>query len=803
MSDYNSMPNPLSPDVDKNSKEFGLSTLKTCYDSWKSGFGKESAQQRRERFDYNRAFMRGKHPMNEYRDMFEVSGQKISFLNLDFTPIKVAIAILGRIKDRFIQRNEKITCASIDPFTQSKKKKAKEDALFKLKNKEKIMALQQQAGVQLEEFSETDPEDEQEVEIQFGHNYKVGEEILMQNLIDIVFYDNKFSEVEKSMMLNHLICCGYAITKTKIDANGRIKTPIVKPDNFVTSCSEWDDFRDWQWQGEVHPVSIQEIRLKYPGKISEEELYNLAKSQSGKNGNGTWNGNWEFKERLAQPWDGFNILLLDLTYKTLYSLNYEKNKDRFGKELLDKASKVKPGKEYEKSKPYDVSYTGCWIVDTDHLLEWGLSKNMIKPEQNLTEIYSPYTVYMYDNDQMQNTPLMETMIPSIKLMQNLHLQAQKVIASTAPPGYTIDLAKMSDIDMGEGVGVVSPMQLYEIYLQTGDRYWQSTDDNGENNGNPPIMPSNNVISNQLEQLDAKWQREYDKLVVMVGSNNIANGNITNQAIGKTVLNDAKQIGESSTNFLYNSYLNVLKGTAKRAQMLGWDILVYGKKGYEGYKYALGDDKVEYLKLEATDDFEKTQFDVKIEAVIDDAEQQRLQEKINICLGQKEITLQDAIDVEQLAKSNIKYASQILAARLRKREKDMIKQKQADIEANNQAAQISAQEASKGAMDLEQMQFQNKMELMKEETRAMQEREVSKYSSILKSNVATAILSKEGSTINDLPDFVFEGVDLSTTVNRQIMMEQIQQQQQDEAAEQQAMEQQAMAQQQQQMPPEQM
>ena len=39
-----------------------------------------------------------------------------------------------------------------------------------MKNKQEIMALQQDAGFELEEFKDTDPEDEQELDIEFGFN---------------------------------------------------------------------------------------------------------------------------------------------------------------------------------------------------------------------------------------------------------------------------------------------------------------------------------------------------------------------------------------------------------------------------------------------------------------------------------------------------------------------------------------------------------------------------------------------------------------------------------------------------------
>jgi hypothetical protein len=672
-----------------------------------------------------------------------------------------------------MQRVEKISCVSIDPFTQSKKEKAKNDALFKMKNKEAIMALQQESGVQLEDFKDTDPDDEQELDIEFGFNYKEREEVVMENLINLVFYDNKWSKVIKDRIFDDLINCGYAVTKTYIDPNGRVKIKFVKPDNFITSYSEWNDMRDWEWQGEVDYMTITDIRLKYPGKFTEEQLFDLAREHSGMFDNALWTYNWSYVwlNAVARPYDSYRVQVCNLTYKTLYNLNYEKKTDRFGKEILDPAKEIKEGKEYEKSKPYYVSYTGAYIINTDKVLEWGLSKNMIKPEKNLTEIYSPYTVYMYNNNQMVNTPLMETMIPSIKMMQLLNLKTQNIIATIAPDGSNIDFAGLSDIDLGSGVGVVSPLQLYGIYLQTGNMYYKGVGDDGEERRQPPITPNNVNFSNKLQQLEQQWQSEYQKLVVIIGSNSLDSGQINNQAVGKQVFQDARKQGESASNYIYNAYLNIMEPTAQKVQQLGWDILIYKKGGYEGYMAALGSDKVEYVRVESTDDFERAQFDVKIEAVLDDTAQAILQERINIALGNKEITLQDALQVEELSQTNIKYASYLLAARQKKREKQRIKEAQLNSQSNTEAAVAAAKAKSDGEMQIIQLKNDLEKDRESEKLESMKIEEMTKYASIMKIELMKALLA-QGKTMEQLPSMIFDGIGLVDKTNKQLLMEEL-------------------------------
>jgi hypothetical protein len=769
------MPNTLDKDAEKNTPEFGMKVMKAAYESWKSGYGSESWLVRKQRFDYNRSFAVGKQPMSEYKDIIDTEGQ-LSVINLQYTPSPIAIPFLNRLKDKFMQRLEKISCVSIDPFTQSKKKKAKDDALFKLKNKDKILELQQAAGIELEEFKDTDPEDEQELDIEFGFNYKEREEVIMENLINIVLYDNKWSKVIKERLLDDLINCGYAITKTYVDPNGRIKVKFVKPDNFITSYSEWNDMRDWEWQGEIDYMTITDIRLKYPNKLSEEQLFNLARDHSGQYNNGIFTYNWSYVwlNAVARPWDSYRVQVCNITYKTLNNLKYEKKVDSYGKEILTPTKTMKEGKEYEESKPYYVSYTGCYIVNTNHVLEWGLSKNMIKPEKNLTEILSPYTVFMYSNNQMVNTPLIETMIPSIKIMQLINLKVQNIIATIAPDGSNIDFAGLSDIDLGAGIGIVSPLQLYGIYLQTGNMYYKGMDDNGETPRNPPITPNNVNFSNKLQQLEGQWQAEYQRLVTIIGSNSLDSGQITNQAVGAKVFQDARKQSESSSNYIYNAYLNILEPTAQKIQQLGWDNLVYKKGGYEGYLAALGEDKIEYIVVEGTDDFEKTQFDVKIEAVIDDTAQLVLQNRIDIALNNKEITLEDALQTENLAKTNVTYASYFLASRQRKRDKQRRIEALENSTANAKVAETAARAKTEGEIELEKVKAELQRQSRLDEIEALKSTEAIKFTQIAKVETIKSILNKEGGSIDQIPAWALEGINQTNILQAALLDQQAQQ-----------------------------
>jgi hypothetical protein len=784
-------PSPLLPDSTKNSPDYGLKLMRTAYGQWINGYGGYSQKQRQTRFDYNKAYAQGMQPMQEFLDYLDINGQQ-PYSNIDFTPLPIAIPLLQRIKDRFNQRIEKIRCNSIDPVSISKKNKAKMDAKFRMEFKDQIAQIEQQSGIQLEDPDAFTPEDTEELDVHFGFTYKQREEVMMEQGIDLVLYDNQWTEI-KNAILDDLLIYGFSGTKTNIDNNGRIKIRRINPYNLVVSYSERSDMNDLEWVGEVFYMSITDVRQQYPGKISEEELFNLSKSMVGKFNNPasfTFTWNYQYANAIARPYDAFKVPVLQLSLKTLYNITYEKNEDRFGKTILDKTTKVKDGKDYVKSKPFYVEYEGAWICDTNYLLHWGIANNMAKPNDNLQECILPYTIYMYNNNRMTNKPVIETIIPSIKQMQLAHLQIQKIVSQAAPDGYTVDIAGMADVDLGNGKGALQPMELIRIYKQTGVIFYKGQVDDTEGNSRPPITPLNVPFTAKLESFINLYNFELNKLERMLGSNSLDQGVISNQAVGKGVLDSARQIGENSINYVYNSYLNILERTAKLTQMRLWDILVFGKKGYEGYKYALGSDRVDYIRLEAEDEFEKTNFDVKIEATIDDNAKQMLENNIQQALAQQSIELEDAIQIRLL--DNPKAANYYLVSAQKKRRKLRMEEAKSNSEMQMQQAVQAAQAKSQGELQLEQAKARFKLQQYEEELENDKERETLKYFNILRVKTLEKLL-EQGTSIDEMPSFIFDGIDAVVKTQKQIILEELQDQ-----AEQQQAEEQAIAAQEQQM-----
>jgi len=777
--------NPLSPDKRKDSYDFGLKVLRQCYARWKSGYGAETYAARMIRYEKSRLYAMGKQPEDQYRDLIKIEGTPI-VLNIDYSPLAIATPLLNAKTDRYLERIEKIKCRASGQLASDKKKKEKDEARFKMNYRPVLQGLQEQSGLQLEHFSDHDPKSERELDVRFKIK-PLREETIMQMAENIVFEQNEWDDVIKKRLIWDTFCCGWACCLTELNGNGWIKTPVVKPECFISSYSELDNFEDWQWQGQARNIAISEVRLRTSGRtkpdgspvVTEEKLWEISQTFIGSYGNATdmtcdWD--YSYNTALARPYDAVSVPIVDLYYKTLYNLTYRKEKVGFGRDkLYEDRLEALPPERKEQSKPYYVAYHGVGIVegDVNIVLEWGLAKDMLKPNNNLVEIRSPYTIHMHNNHHCNNKSLVETMMPMIDMLQNIWCKSQAIIAMTAPDGFSIDTLGIANIDMGQGLGVLSPMQLLGIYLQTGNQYYMGRDIEGDDRPQePPIKPNTHPASQKLKELEEQFWSTYKKLQIVTGDNNLASGNITNQATANATLNDAREIAAEPSNYVYKTVLNIKKGVAKNVELLLLDKFFLKDDSFDGYNMALGEDDIKYMR-DMGEDIAQLLFDTKIEVVLDKADQEKWDHLIEIALEQGQIGLEAVAELSLI--DDPTYRSFMLAqyAKQKKAEDEETARKNS---ANNVAqANAAAEVKAKGDMELEQQSHKNKIEQMQQEGANEGVKASYTWAGVLKEKVADAILSQPGATIADIPEFVWSGLGIVEETQKQFMLSAMQQQ----------------------------
>jgi hypothetical protein len=787
--------NPLSPDIDKNSYGFGLKVLRQCYARWKSGYGAETYSARLLRYEKSRLYAMGQQPEEQYKDLIKIDGAPV-VLNIDYSPLAIATPLLNAKMDRYLERIEKIKCRASGQLASDKKKKEKDEAKFKMNYRPALQKLQEESGLHLEEFSDHDPKSQRELDVKFKTK-TLREEAIMQRIQNAIFEQNDWDDVIKKRLIWDTFCCGYPVCLTELNGNGWIKTPVVKPEAFITSYSELDNFEDWQWQGQSRNIAISEVRLRTSGRkkpdgspvVTEEQLWNISQNFIGSYGNPTdltcdWN--FDFNTSLARPYDAVSVPIVDLYYKTLYNLTYRKEKVGFGRDkLYEDRLEALPPERREESKPYYVAYHGVGIVegDVNILLEWGLAKNMLKENSNLVEVRSPYSIHMHNNHHCKNKSLVETMIPMIDMLQNIWCKSQAILAMMAPDGFSIDTLGIANIDMGQGLGVLSPMQLLGIYLQTGNQYYQGRDIEGDDRPQePPIKPNTHPASQKLKELEEQFWSTYKKLQIITGDNNLASGNITNQATANSTLNDAREIAAEPSNYVYKSVLNVKKSVAKNVELLILDKIFLNGDKEDDYIIEFGKDDIEYMRGMG-EDITSLVFDTKIEVVMDKTDKEKWDRRIEIALEQGQIGLEAVAELELIDEPT--YRSFMLAQYAKQKAADDQARAEKNTQMNTEQAKAAAESKAKGDIALEQQSHANKLDQMSQEQQNTVVKQNMEWAGVLKEKMVTAILDKPGASIADVPQFIWEGLGITDEAQKQYILQAMQQQAQRIQAAQQA------------------
>jgi hypothetical protein len=481
----------------KREKEEGLKISRFLQKAYNSGY----FSTRNKKFEKNRKFSRGKQPMAEFLDLLNVDGKE-AFVNLDMKAPAIAPKFMQVIIGGFMKREEKVKASAVDPVSTERKVYDKEEAEFRMKYGKEVESMEQEVGVRLMPKGQYTPENYEELELYFGLEYQLPEEVLFEKGCDYVFHENGWPVIKRKL-LEDIAETGIGATKVSTGVNGKIDVRRVVPENSFYGFSQYDDFRDVSFIGEVLSMKIIDIRNNYPN-LPEDKLFLLAKNAKQYNQSVKWDD--RFRYSIDRPYDDWTVDVLDYEIKTIDSMVYQAKTNKYGNLIAvdkkDKAYQVNGDNKEAISKDMYVIYRGVYVLNTDVMLEWGPAKNMIKPStiKEMSDAFFSYSVYMHENLDLENMAIPERMETSIRQMTLAHLKIQQLIAKLRPSGLIIDIDSLSDINIGQAKAL-TPLELQAVYDQTGNIYYKRRTEDGDQMNGVPIQEAPNSGSvSQIQQL---------------------------------------------------------------------------------------------------------------------------------------------------------------------------------------------------------------------------------------------------------------------------------------------------------------
>ncbi len=689
---------------DKSSKEYGLAISKEIFGYVMSGL-QGYFYNRNARFIKNRNYANGRINVQQmFQDRFQFNSKQ-NYIALNWNALQIVNRITSGLVGRWMKRGEKIQVSAIDTLSVKEKKEAYEQIEFILHNKEQLLKLQQESGVQLIPQNQELPVDQEELLLWQPQIQRLPEEILYETGCNDVLSSNGWFDVLKEKMLHDAAETLLVGTETYMDSEGVIHVKWLKPENIIYSYSDYPDFRDTSWRGHLPSRKISELRRMWgkefnpnnPNALSEQELWEIA--QKCKDYQQWTNMQWTevWVASYMRPYDEWNIRTIEFELKSVDNDTYTKTTTALsGSTYIEKGTpKTRTGKPKPKAENQEIIgdknwniYRGVYLPDCDKLLQWGLKDNMIRPQdpKEIGNAEFSYSFYMPQNYAMRNLAIPEKIEAAVDGMILALLKMQQVVARMRPTGSAINEDALQSIDYGLGDDGNKAIDYKKLYDQTGDIYYRGRDAEGNPIPIPIVELANTGFLGQMDGLIRDYQFHYQILKDDLGED----PNLITAAVQPRVtagnVETSQNEAENATDYIYKAYSECMKITARKISCLLKDSVNYGSAAY---RKILKQETVGLRQFSTDIKFLPTQYD------IDKFEQMMM---MSIQANQDLIKFINPFQLMQIAKEDVKMAWAFFNRGQKKMlmyEEAMEKQNQeATFAAQKEAAVIGEQEKGK-------------------------------------------------------------------------------------------------------------
>ena len=545
---------------------------------------------------------------------------------------------------------------------------------------------------------------------------------------------NDFNDTVYRRCVNDLAVLGMAVVKRSNDPGYGIKTDYVDPSKFIHSKTEDPNFGDMVYAGHVREITISELKRLAGDQFTEEEYKDMGKKSmdkykydASKFGSSGYN---KATDSYVFGYDDFMVEVLDFEFKTVDCMYFEEKDSKYGNTgFYFKGENYKGPSDsvYEKkvSKLENESvYGGCYVMGCGKLFNYGPRTNQPKNVHDLSRVDLSYSVVATNLDQMMPKSMVDSCIGFADQLQLTHLKIQQAVAKAKPDGIIIDIEGLENVQLGKG-GELQPLELHDIYEQTGVFYYRSKNPEGGFQ-NPPIREIGNSVRN-INEFIALYNHYLRMIRDATGINEAMDGTTPKGDALVGVRQQAIAAGNNAIYDITNSsmvlFKKVCKDIVKCLQVIPHESILY-----KAYENAIGKENI--AMLNSFRDLPMYNFGVQVVKEMEDLEKQYLEQNIQVSLAQKELDIEDAIAIRQL--KDINQAERLLVIRRKKRmaANQQMAQQNSQMQAQIQqqsamaASQMKQQEVQMQAqIDAQKMQMKAQLEMQMEQMRHEMSKEI--------------------------------------------------------------------------------
>jgi hypothetical protein len=619
------------------------------------------------------------------------------------------------------ERTYDIKAYSQDPFGVQKRTEYMQSILDDMRTQEINDFADQAFGVNLySNDPESLPVDEDELALHMQLTYKQAVELAEEQALNTIMDGNRYELIRKRFYYD-LTVLGIGAVKTSFNTSEGVTIDYVDPENLVYSYTDSPYFDDIYYVGEVKTIPLNELAKQFP-HLTQEDLEEI--EQSNARDDGRYNTRISGNSRYT---DNNQVSVLYFNYKTYMNEVYKVKETGTGAErAIEKDDSFNPPEDMEANfskvqKSVEVLYEGAKILGTDKLLKWEMSKNMMRPKSDYTKVKMNYSIVaprMY-NGKIES--LVSRITGFADMIQLTHLKLQQVMSRLVPDGVYLDADGLAEIDLGNGTNY-SPQEALNMFFQTGSVIGRSmTADGDMNPGRVPIQEiSSGSGGAKMQSLIGTYNYYLQMIRDTTGLNEARDGSNPDKNALVGIQKLAAANSNTATRHILQAGLFLTSEVAEQLSLRISDIIEYSPTK-DAFIQAIGAHNV--ATLEEMSELHLYDFGIFIELAPDEEEKAMLENNIQVALSQKNIDLEDAIDIREVR--NVSLANQLLKLRRKEKEaKDRAMQErniQLQAQSNAQAAQAAAQSEvqkeqalAQTKMQIEQMKSQLGVQAMQQE-----------------------------------------------------------------------------------------
>ena len=701
-------PSQVVSDLEKMSYDYGLKVAKAIEAEW---FHTERGTNRyttnHNNFHNLRLYARGEQSTQKYKDELSINGD-LSYLNLDWKPVPIIPKFVDIVVNGIAERMYDVKAYSQDPFGVTKRTEYMESVLRDMQTREFNDMAQTEFNIDLYENDKQDlPDTQEELELHMQLSYKQAVEIAEEQALNTLFKGNRYELIKKQFYYD-LTVLGIGAVKTSFNTSEGVVIDYVDPADIVYSYTESPYFDDVYYVGEVKTIPVNELVKQFP-HLDQNELEDIIKNKSYHKTN--YNQGYNRSEH-----DVNKVQVLYFNYKTYMNETYKVKETGSGADkILAKDDTFNPPKDADNfgklQKSVECLYEGALVLGTGKLLKWEMAKNMMRPKSDYTKCKMNYSIVAPRMYKGRIESLVSRITGFADMIQLTHLKLQQVLSRMVPDGVYLDADGLAEIDLGNGTNY-SPQEALNMFFQTGSVIGRSFTSEGDMNpGKVPIQEiSSGSGGAKMQSLIQTYNYYMQMIRDTTGLNEARDGSSPDKNALVGIQKLAAANSNTATRHILQAGLFLTSEVAEQLSLRISDILEYSPTK-DAFIQQIGNHNVATLK--EMSELHLYDFGIFIELMPDEEEKGMLEQNIQMALQQKNIELEDAIDLREI--KNIKLANQLLKIRRKKKQARDQQMQQQNIQAQSQANQQAAQAAAQGEMQKEQAKAQAQLSV--DQTRA--------------------------------------------------------------------------------------